>query len=77
MNSCLSYDFFTNVQWASLNSASKYAEEFGPIKWESNKWDYLTWAGKELCPGKSGPIKQDAQLSRGQIKQAPLYWLQA
>ena len=52
------------VQWAPLNSASKYAGEFGPIKWAELKrpaWKYV----EEL-----GPIKQDAQLSRARIKRA-------
>ena len=34
---------------------------------------HLTWAGKELCHGKLGPMKRDAQLSKGRIKRGPLY----
>ena len=51
------------IQWAPLNSASKYADEFGPVK----LGEHLTRAGRELRPGKSGPIKQYVQLSRAEL----------
>ena len=59
-----------SVQSALLNSDSKYVEQFGLIKEEAQ----LTWAGKELCLGKSGPIKRDAQLSIDRFKQDLLYF---
>ena len=72
------HNLLGTVQWASLNSASKDAEKFGPIKQGPVKW--VGWqlgdrkgAGKDLCPGKSGWIKRDAQLSRVPIKRGPLY----
>ena len=39
-----------------FDSASKHAGEFGPVKHEVQLRDHLTWVGKGLCPGKSGPI---------------------
>ena len=54
------------IQWASLNSASKYVKEFdpinGPLLSSASKY------GEEL-----GPIQRDSQLSRGRIKQGPLH----
>ena len=69
---------FGNVQWASFNSASKYAEEFGPIKWGlqlSAALD-LTLAvnGRELCPGKSsGKLSGMPSYPGGRIARDPLY----
>ena len=66
-------DITITLQWAPINSASKYVEDFGPINQGPNEGDHLTWAPFSLASKYVevlGPIKRDAQLSKGAIKRA-------
>ena len=61
-----------HVQWDPHNSASKYVEEFGPIKRGRGQLRgpfFMGW--QELCPGKSRPIKRDTNYPGAELSAMP------
>ena len=62
------------VQWAPLNSTSKFVKQFGPIKQGAQLMGPFNMGPTYFSLKKLGRIKQDAQLYRDRIKQGPLYY---